>query len=341
MSNTQNQIDLQEILSQPTVPTKRTVVAGAEKHMHQLYPLLDHGFIRLVDYMGGDDSIVRAARVSYGKGTKKVSEDKGLIDYLVRHRHSTPLEMCEVIFHCKLPIFVARQWIRHRTANVNEVSARYSILDKEFYVPEAEDLAPQAKDNKQGRAGDLTQRQKLAVINLLKRNGETAYQDYEVLLGENPTPSYCDNFQNPEFNEFEEDWGGIARELARMNLSLNFYTSWYWKIDLHNLMHFLSLRLDAHAQKEIRVYAQTMWGIVQDWVPLASAAFENAQLNGAHLTGRQLDIIRMYIGANEKGDIHDYKASNLANSSHENWHAINGISKREWDELAKIIRGGK
>ena len=231
-----------EILEQQSQQnkTKRIVSPELEKILYEALPVLDHGFIRVVDYMGDDSSVVQAARVSYGKGTKKVSTDSGLIKYLMRHRHTTPFEMCEIKYHVKLPIFVARQWIRHRTANVNEYSARYSILDKEFYLPAKENLAAQSKNNRQGRGNIINGKQADAILNILKQDAERTYKNYEEMLNERFDGSTID-----------EDKEGLARELARMNLTLNAYTQWYWKTDLLNLLNFLSLRADSHAQYEI------------------------------------------------------------------------------------------
>ena len=224
--------------------------------------VLDHGFVRVIDYMGDDAAIVQAARVSYGRGTRRVSEDSGLIRYLMRHRHSTPFEMCEIKYHVKLPIFVARQWIRHRTANVNEYSARYSILDREFYIPAPEHLAAQSLANRQGRGDVLDGDEAAEVLALLRDDAARNYDHYAAMLNE-----------DAEGEPVDPSRQGLARELARMNLTLNTYTQWYWKTDLHNLFHFLSLRADAHAQYEIRVYAEAMLRTVDAWVPLAAQAF--------------------------------------------------------------------
>lgn len=254
-------------------PTLRAVAEGMERHLYVAHPVLDHGLIRVIDYMGDDSAIVQAARVSYGRGTKAVSNDEGLIRYLMRHWHSTPFEMCEVKFHVKLPVFVARQWIRHRTANVNEYSARYSILDREFYIPAPEHLAAQSTVNNQGRgevlAGDEAQR----VLDILREDSMRSYDHYEGMLS-------------------QDGQQGLARELARMNLPANIYTQWYWKTDLHNLFHFLRLRADAHAQYEIRAYAETMCGIVKDWVPLAYAAFEDYRLGGVQLSAKGVEALK-------------------------------------------------
>jgi thymidylate synthase (FAD) len=242
--------------------TLRPTVPALEALLYQPLPVLDHGFLRVIDYMGDDSAIVQAARVSYGRGTRRVSEDAGLIRYLMRHRHSTPFEMCEIKYHVKLPIFVARQWIRHRMANVNEYSARYSVLDREFYIPAPEHLAAQSASNRQGRGEVLTGEEAVRVLDLLRGDAARCHDDYAWMLNE------------PEDGR-PRDPGrlGLARELARMNLTLNTYTQWYWKTDLHNLLHFLSLRADAHAQYEIRAYAEIMLRTVEAWVPLAFAAF--------------------------------------------------------------------
>src|ERR1700683_5055235 len=240
-----------------SAPTRRATVAGLEAILYQTIAVLEHGFVRVIDYMGDDAAVVQAARVSYGKGTKKVSEDKGLIHYLMRHRHTTPFEMCEIKYHVKLPIFVARQWIRHRTANVNEYSGRYSILDREFYLPAPEHLAAQSAVNRQGRGDVLAGEEATHVLDLLREDATRSYDHYAEMLNEDETGAARDPSRE-----------GLARELARMNLTLNTYTQWYWKIDLYNLFHFLSLRADAHAQYEIRAYAEAMLETVRRWVPL-------------------------------------------------------------------------
>ncbi len=241
--------------------TRRASVAVLEEILYKPMPVLDHGFVRVIDYMGDDAAIVQAARVSYGKGTKKVSDDTGLINYLLRHRHTTPFEICEIQYHDQVPIFIARQWIRHRTANVNEYSARYSVLDREFYIPSVEQLAMQSKQNHQGRGDVLEGDEAQRVLDLLKEDATRNYDHYVEMLNE-----------DPDGNVIDEGRGGLARELARMNLTLNAYTQWYWKIDLHNLLHFLSLRSDAHAQYEIRVYADAMLDTVERWLPSSHKA---------------------------------------------------------------------
>jgi len=291
-----------------TLMTGRDVSPGLEKILYEAVPLLDHGFIRVIDYMGTDAAIVQAARVSYGRGTRKVNEDAGLINYLMRHRHTTPFEMCEIKFHIKLPIFIARQWIRHRTANVNEYSGRYSIMDKEFYIPAPEQLATQSKSNRQGRGDVLEGKEAARVLDLLKTDATQAYRHYEEMLNEDITG-----------NVLDENKTGLARELARMNLSLNYYTQWYWKIDLHNLMHFLSLRADAHAQYEIRVYAEAMLDMLKAWVPITYDAFMNYRVGGTALSAKGLDVVKRMIN--------DEKVT----------QEQSGMSKGEWRELMEVL----
>ena len=260
--------------------TRRAVAEGIEAHLYTALPVLDHGFVRVIDYMGDDAAIVQAARVSYGQGTKKSRDDAGLIRYLMRHWHSTPFEMCEIKLHVKLPVFVARQWIRHRTANVNEYSARYSILDREFYIPAPEHLAAQSTANNQGRGAVLEGEEAAKVLNYLREDAGRAYDHYEEML-------------SPDGQQ------GLARELARMNLPANIYTQWYWKIDLHNLFHFLRLRADAHAQYEIRVYAEAICGIVRDWVPAAYAAFEDYRLEAKQFSGPAMTCLKRMLAGEE------------------------------------------
>ncbi len=276
--------------------TKRATVEGLENSLFKIFPVLDHGLVRVIDYMGDDDAIVQAARVSYGAGTKKAQDDNSLIRYLMRHWHSTPFEMCEIKFHVKLPVFVARQWIRHRTANVNEYSARYSILDKEFYIPEPSNLAAQSKINNQGRGQVLEAEEAQRVLEILKNDSDRSYANYEQFLSSDGKP-------------------GLARELARMNLPTNIYTQWYWKTDLHNLFNFLRLRADEHAQYEIRVYAEIICGLVQKWVPKAFQAFLDYQLNSIHLSSQAAECLKKKL----KGEKIAFENS--------------GMSKREWKEF--------
>ena len=299
--------EIQEQQSQSN-STKRVTSPELEKVLYEAIPVLDHGFIRVIDYMGDDSSIVQSARVSYGKGTKKVSTDEGLIRYLMRHWHSTPFEMCEIKYHVKLPIFIARQWIRHRTANVNEYSARYSILDKEFYIPAKEQLSTQATNNRQGRGDLITGPQADEVLKILKDDAVRTYDNYEKMLNERFDGTIID-----------EKKSGLARELARMNLTLNSYTQWYWKTDLLNLMNFLFLRGDSHAQYEIRVYAEKMLDTVKKWVPITHAAFLDYRVGAAHLSSKGLKIVKSMINGNKIS----YEDS--------------GLSKREWNELMEVI----
>lgn len=281
--------------------TLRAVSEGMEAHLYKAVPVLDHGFVRVVDYMGDDAAICQAARVSYGKGTKSVQNDAGLIRYLMRHWHSTPFEMCEVKLHVKLPIFVARQWIRHRTANVNEYSARYSILDREFYIPEPDALAAQSAVNNQGRGDVLEGREAERVLEILKSDANRAYDHYEQMIS-------------------TEGQQGLARELARMNLPANIYTQWYWKVDLHNLLHFLRLRADSHAQYEIRVYADAIGAMVKDWVPAAWGAFEDYRMGGISLSRQGVDCLRRMLAGE------DVTAETC------------GMSAREWREFEALWR---
>ncbi len=294
-----------------TAPTRRPTVPALEAMLFEAVPVLDHGFVRVVDYMGDDAAIVQAARVSYGRGTRAANEDKGLIRYLMRHRHSTPFEMCEIKFHVKLPIFVARQWIRHRTANVNEYSARYSILDREFYLPAPEHLAAQSAVNRQGR-GDILQGEEAArVLDLLREDATRNYDHYLEMLNE-----------DEQGTKRDESRAGLARELARMNLTLNAYTQWYWKTDLHNLFHFLSLRADAHAQYEIRAYAEAMMGMAEAWVPIATGAFRDYRLGAVTLSAQMLGVVKRMVAG---------EAVEQAGS---------GLSKREWRELMEALGRG-
>lgn len=279
--------------------TLRAVSEGMEAHLYRAQPVLDHGFIRVIDYMGDDSAIVQAARVSYGAGTKHVQNDEGLIRYLMRHWHSTPFEMCELKLHVKLPVFVARQWIRHRTANVNEYSARYSILDREFYIPAPEQLAAQSTVNNQGRGEVLQGEEAARVLDLLKSDANRAYDHYEAMLS-------------------QDGQQGLARELARMNLPANIYTQWYWKVDLHNLFHFLRLRADPHAQYEIRVYAEAIAACVKDWVPLAYAAFEDYRMGGVTLSSKAIAVLKRRLA----GEAVTQEAS--------------GMSKGEWREFVEV-----
>ena len=293
----QAEIDAQRAEATPTL---RATAPGMERHLYTAHEVLDHGFVRVIDYMGDDAAICQAARVSYGRGTKSVSNDEGLIRYLMRHWHSTPFEMCEIKLHVKLPVFVARQWIRHRTANVNEYSARYSILDREFYIPARDDLAAQSTTNNQGRGAVLSDEEAARVLRLLHEDAMRCYDHYEEMIS-------------------DEGQQGLARELARMNLPANIYTQWYWKVDLHNLLHFLRLRADAHAQYEIRVYAEAICAIVADWVPAAYRAFEDYRMGGTTLSATALECVRRMLKGEEV--------------TQEN----SGMSKGEWREFVGVM----
>ena len=274
----QAEIDSQR---QGAVLTRRATVPALEDMLYRALPVLDHGFVRVIDYMGDDGAVVQAARVSYGRGTRRTSEDAGLIRYLMRHRHSTPFEMCEVKYHVKLPIFVARQWIRHRMANVNEYSARYSILDREFYLPAPEHLAVQSSSNRQGRGAVLDGEEAAAVLDMLRQDATLTYDHYAHMLNEGADGEPADPGRR-----------GLARELARMNLTLNTYTQWYWKADLHNLLGFLALRADSHAQFEIRAYADAMLDTVRAWVPQTFQAFLDYRMGAATLSAQMLAVVR-------------------------------------------------
>ena len=290
--------------------TKRATVPALEALLYEPIKILDHGFIRVIDYMGDDSAVVQAARVSYGKGTKQLNQDKGLINYLMRHKHTTPFEMCDIKFHIKLPIFVARQWIRHRTASVNEYSARYSILGNEFYLPEKQHLTAQSKNNKQGRTNDeLPDNIADKVLALLEKDAKMCYQHYTELMN-----------QDEQGNILDENTVGIARELARMNLTLNYYTEWYWKVNLHNLLHFLMLRADPHAQYEIRIYAEKMLEIVKAWVPLTYDAFNEYRIEGRNISKKGIEVIKRLIN-NEQ----------VVQETSE-------MTKREWDELMQVLK---
>ena len=296
-------VDLKTLKGQ-TEPTFRVTAPEIENILYEPFPVLDHGFIRVVDYMGDDSSIVQAARISYGKGTKKVNEDRGLIRYLMRHRHTTPFEMCEIKLHVKLPLFVSREWLRHRTASINEYSGRYSILGKEFYIPQRNQLGKQSQTNRQGRGDLLNDEEANRVLEILKSDAHQVYEHYEEMLN-----------ADQEGNVLDANREGLTRELAWMNLTLNYYTEWYWKIDLHNLMHFLSLRADDHAQYEIRAYAYVILDILKRWVPLTYEAFMDYRFKSAYLSKAGLEVVKRMLKGQE------VQAQDV------------GLSPREWREL--------
>ena len=253
------------------------IVPEAEEILDKEFPVLDKGFVRLVDYFGGDQRIVQSARVSYGEGTKTVSQDGALIDYLLRHQHTSPFEQVVLTFHVKMPIFVARQWVRHRTGRMNEVSGRYSIMKEEFYVPAEDKVSPQSSNNKQGRADEAFDKDSACqIINDLESGQKAAYENYSKLIDK-----------------------GLAREIARINLPLSLYTEFYWQMDLHNLFHFLKLRLDSHAQYEIRVYAQTMLEICKKVAPMATESFVNHINEGVNFSGEEMDALRAVLDGKE------------------------------------------
>ena len=287
--------------------TRRATVPALEEILFALHPVLDHGFIRVVDYMGDDAAVVQAARVSYGRGTRKVNEDRGLIRYLMRHWHSTPFEMCSIKLHVKLPIFVARQWIRHRTASVNEYSARYSVLDEEFYIPAPEQLAAQSSSNRQGRGSLVAGDEAARVLDLLRDDASRNYRNYVWLLNED------------ENGVTDPTRAGLARELARMNLTLNTYTQWYWQTNLHNLFSFLRLRADAHAQYEIRAYAEVLLGITARWVPLSFEAFDEYRMGAVTLSRTAVALVRRMVN----GETVTQEGS--------------GLAPREWREFAASL----
>jgi len=297
-----------EAQRQTASETRRATVPAMEALLYEPIAVLDHGFIRVIDYMGDDAAIVQAARVSYGAGTKKIREDAGLINYLMRHRHTSPFEMCELKIHAKMPIFVAREWVRHRVANLNEISGRYSILDNEFYLPASEHLGTQSRNNRQGRGETLTGEESARVLEILRGDAQRAYSHYEEMLNENAAGEPLDPTR-----------AGLARELARMNLSVNFYTQWYWKIDLHNLLHFLNLRSDPRAQYEIRVYAEQILNVVKEWVPLTYAAFMDYRIGAQELSAKGLAVVRRML----RGEQVERESS--------------GMSPGEWRELMETL----
>ena len=304
---TQSQRTEIEAQRQTARETRRATVPAMEALLYEPIPVLDHGFIRVIDYMGDDAAVVQAARVSYGAGTKKIREDAGLINYLMRHRHTSPFEMCELKIHVKMPIFVARQFLRHRVASANEVSGRYSILDREFYMPGPENLAAQAKTNRQGRGDVLNEAEAAQVLELLREDAARAYTHYEEMLNE-----IDGRIVDPERQ-------GLARELARMNLPVSLYTQLYWKMDLHNLLHFLNLRADAHAQYEIRVYAEALLEVVKQWVPLSYAAFMDYRMGAYELSAKGLAIVKRLL----RGEQVDREST--------------GMSPGEWRELMETL----
>jgi thymidylate synthase (FAD) len=293
--------------------TKRTVSPGAEEILGLYFPVLDHGFVALIDYMGTDEDIERAARVSYGFGTRQRSQTRGLLRYLRRHRHTTPSEMVELKFHCCMPIFVARQWIRHRTANVNEMSGRYSLMPMLFYTPPDEQLQAQSAHNHQGRTGQ-------PVPAGLRDQAKQRWQDGRAAA--------MSNYQWLTSHE-------VARELARIDLPLSTYTQWYWKIDLHNLLHFLTLRVDAHAQWEIQQYGQLMAGMLKRVAPLSYEAWIDYDVCGARLSRMELGALRALLRTSEDGI--EGQGRRIGREA----LAALGLSSREVDEFLSVLRGSE
>lgn len=305
--------------------------ATMDAELGREHKVLDHGFIRVVDYMGDDSAVAQAARTSYGKGTKAVNEDRGLLRYLMRHRHTTPFEMCEIKIHVKLPVFVARQWIRHRTANVNEYSARYSILDNEFYIPDAVDIQPQSASNKQGRDGEFPEDVRFAMRETIRQHAEGSYQLYEELhtgwpwfdetgeLHSEADPDVQRERDGTDWLQPHTEGHGMAREMARMVLPPNIYTQWYWKVDVHNLLHFLSLRADPHAQKEIREYAEVLCDIVRQWMPHTFEAFEDFVMGSETFSKQEMQALR------------DFFRTMDLNREDDGWPEPVGVSVRERD----------
>lgn len=279
--------------------TFRPVAEGMERHLDVYHPVLDHGFIAVKDYMGDDLSVLQMARMSYGKGTKSTADDRALLRYLMRHLHTSPFEGCVIKLHVKLPIFVMRQWVRHRTASLNEYSARYSIMPDEFYLPEAAHLAVQSTDNKQGRGETLTQEQAAEVLRLLRDDAQRSFATYHQLLN-----------ADEDGRTIDPDSQGIARELARIGLPVSAYTQMYWQTNLHNLMHFLRLRADAHAQYEIRVFAGKILEIMADWVPVTTEAFRDYQLEAGRLSRMELALVKDMLAG--KASIADAEAYGLS-----------------------------
>ncbi len=288
--------------------TRRLVVPAVEDVLYSPIPVLETGFVRAVDYMGGDSGIVQGARVSYGKGTRSTSDDRGLIRYLMRHRHTSPFELAVIKLHVRAPIFVTRQWFRHRTASINEYSARYSVLEKEFYFPRPEDIAAQSTNNKQGRANALPPEQAAEVLDILRDDAARCYDHYLDLLNED------ENGEKRDPNR-----PAIARELARMNLPVNIMTQFYWQINLWNLLHFLRLRADSHAQYEIRAYADAILQIVEKWAPFTYEAFTDYMRDAVLLSGPALRVLRTAMGGQDIDP------------------ATHGLSKREARELAEMF----
>lgn len=334
--NNLKNIDLEDIRTRYT--SYRSISPGLEEILFIETPVLDKGFITAIDYMGNDESITQAARVSYQKGTKTVRNNADLISYLMRNDHQSPIEMCEIKFHIKMPIFVLRQFIRHRTHMMNEQSGRYSILEKDYYIPDPQFISIQSKTNRQGRGDTVSEEQSKAVIDLLTSHSESAYLNYELLLGEDlydekdkmnenskifkmlvdNDEHYNMNDDSRKYLDFIDTYDtsgnkvdGLARELSRIGLTLNYYTQFFWKMNLRNLLHLLSLRMDSHAQWEIRQYANIMYDICKLWVPQVIESFDNCQLHAIKFTRNQLKILQLFLEKNITDEDLDYEKYKL------------------------------
>ena len=290
-------------------PTARATVPAMEEVLYRPSPVLDSGFVRVIDYMGDDDAVVQGARVSYGRGTRQVSSDRGLIRYLMRHRHTTPFELCDLKLHVRAPIFVARQWFRHRTASINEYSGRYSVLEREFYLPDADQVATQSATNRQGRGETADAETARATIETLRHEASRSYDAYLAMLNQDEDGAPLDPARE-----------GLTRELARTTLPVSIYTQFYWKVNLWNLLHFLDLRADSHAQYEIRVYAEAILDIVARWVPTVHEAFHDYVRNAAPLSAQQLALVRAALASSAPLDPQAF-----------------GLSAREARDLADLM----
>ena len=292
-----------------TATTRRATSPGLEAILFEPIPVLDKGFVRVVDYMGDDAAVVQGARVSYGRGTRQVQSDRGLIRYLMRHRHTTPFELAELKIHVRAPIFVTRQWFRHRTASINEYSARYSVLEREFYIPDVESVAIQSASNRQGRGETMAPDAAARVVEMLRDDAARCYDNYLWMLNEGEDGAAAD-----------PDRAGVARELARINLPVGIYTQFYWKVNLWNLLRFLSLRADPHAQAEIRVYAEAILDVVKAWVPNVFDAYEDYVANATSLSGQAMALLRAALAGGTELDPETF-----------------GLSGRELRELLETV----
>jgi thymidylate synthase (FAD) len=312
--------------------TKQSEIVNDPKYV----PLLDHGFVGLVEHMGDDSSIVQSARVSYGSGTKKINEDRGLIRYLIRHKHTSPLEMVEFRFHVKMPIFVARQWVRHRTASLNEYSGRYSVMSDEFYIPELDRIQPQSTTNNQGSEGKLSEKEAQFSQSIMRDSASNALDSYKLLLNEYSVSKIeSDVFYTGE----PEERKGVSRELSRIVLPVSNYTEMYWKIDLHNLLHFINLRIDSHSQWEIQQYGIAMYDLIKPIVPLVAEAFEDYIHQGMNVSRMEKELINDLLNSNLSAK-EEFKDMIKGMGSEEELMKSYGFSKREWDETKNKFQLG-